>query len=32
VLALVLDRESIRIAFKALHEEDARLRGTALNI
>lgn len=30
VLALVLDRESIRIAFKALHQEDTRLRGTAL--
>jgi hypothetical protein len=30
VLALALDRESIRIAFKALHQEDARLRGTAL--
>ena len=30
ILALVLDRESIRIAFKALHEQDARLRGTAL--
>jgi hypothetical protein len=30
VLALVLDRESIRLAFKALHQEDARLRGTAL--
>jgi hypothetical protein len=30
VLALVLDRGSIRIAFEALHQEDARLRGTAL--
>jgi hypothetical protein len=30
ILALVLDRESIRIAFKALHQNDARLRGTAL--
>jgi len=30
LLALVLDRESIRIAFKALHAEDTRLRGTAL--
>ncbi len=30
ILALVLDRESIRIAFKALHQDDARLRGTAL--
>lgn len=30
ILALVLDRESIRIAFKALHQEDSRLRGTAL--
>jgi hypothetical protein len=30
ILALVLDRESIRTAFKALHQEDARLRGTAL--
>jgi len=30
ILALVLDRESIRIAFKALHQADARLRGTAL--
>jgi hypothetical protein len=30
VLALALDRESIRLAFKALHQEDARLRGTAL--
>ena len=30
ILALVLDRESIRIAFKALHQEDERLRGTAL--
>ena len=30
ILALVLDRESIRIAFKALHQEDTRLRGTAL--
>jgi hypothetical protein len=30
VLALVLDRESIRLAFKALHQDDARLRGTAL--
>jgi hypothetical protein len=30
MLALVLDRESIRLAFKALHQEDPRLRGTAL--
>jgi hypothetical protein len=30
ILALVLDRESIRLAFKALHQEDMRLRGTAL--
>jgi hypothetical protein len=30
VLALVLDRESIRLAFKALHQEDTRLRGIAL--
>jgi ATP/ADP translocase len=30
VLALVLDRDSIRLAFKALHQDDARLRGTAL--
>jgi hypothetical protein len=30
ILALVLDRESIRIALKALHQEDERLRGTAL--
>ena len=30
ILALVLDRDSIRIAFKALHREDERLRGTAL--
>jgi hypothetical protein len=30
VLALVLDRESMRIAFKALHQKDERLRGTAL--
>lgn len=30
ILALHLDRESLRIAFKALHEEDQRLRGTAL--
>ncbi len=30
LLALQLDRESLRIAFKALHEEDERLRGTAL--
>jgi AAA family ATP:ADP antiporter len=30
VLALHLDRESLRIAFAALHREDPRLRGTAL--
>ena len=30
LLALNLDRESFRIAFKALHEDDPRLRGTAL--
>jgi AAA family ATP:ADP antiporter len=30
LLALVLDRESLRLAFKALHEKDERLRGTAL--
>jgi AAA family ATP:ADP antiporter len=30
ILALHLDRESIRVAFKALHQEDERLRGTAL--
>lgn len=30
ILALVLDRESMRIAFKALHQNDERLRGTAL--
>jgi hypothetical protein len=30
ILALHIDRESLRIAFKALHEEDPHLRGTAL--
>jgi MFS family permease len=30
LLALHLDRESLRIAFKALHGQDDRLRGTAL--
>jgi AAA family ATP:ADP antiporter len=30
VLALHLDRKSLQIAFKALHEKDERLRGTAL--
>lgn len=30
LLALHLDRESLRIAFKALHEQDAHFRGTAL--
>lgn len=30
VLALHLDRDSLRIAFAALHREDLRLRGTAL--
>jgi hypothetical protein len=30
VLALYLDPESLRTAFKALHEEDEMLRGTAL--
>jgi len=30
ILALYADRESLRIAFKALHEEDPQLRGTAL--
>lgn len=30
LLALVLDHESLRLAFKALHEKDERLRGTAL--
>jgi len=30
ILALVLDRESMRIAFEALHQNDERLRGTAL--
>jgi ATP:ADP antiporter, AAA family len=30
LLALHLDRESLRIAFKALHGQDHRLRGTAL--
>jgi ATP:ADP antiporter, AAA family len=30
LLALVQDRESLRLAFKALHQEDKRLRGTAL--
>jgi AAA family ATP:ADP antiporter len=30
LLALNLDRQSLRLAFKALHESDQRLRGTAL--
>ena len=30
LLALHLDRASLRIAFKALHHEEERLRGTAL--
>jgi HEAT repeat protein len=30
ILALQLDRESIQIAFKALHEQDSAVRGTAL--
>jgi hypothetical protein len=30
LLALELDRDSLRLAFKALHQEDERLRGTAL--
>jgi hypothetical protein len=30
LLALRLDRQSLRLAFKALHESDERLRGTAL--
>jgi AAA family ATP:ADP antiporter len=30
LLALTLDRQSLRLAFKALHESDERLRGTAL--
>jgi hypothetical protein len=30
VLALVLPREPLRIAYRALHTTDARLRGTAL--
>jgi hypothetical protein len=30
ILALHIDRESLRFAFKALHEEDPHLRGTAL--
>jgi len=30
ILALYADRESLRIAFKALHDQDAQLRGTAL--
>lgn len=30
LLALTLDRQSLRLAFKALHESDTRLRGTAL--
>ena len=30
LLALSLDRESLRLAFKALHVSDERLRGTAL--
>ena len=30
LLALQLDRVSLRLAFKALHEKDERLRGTAL--
>jgi HEAT repeat protein len=30
LLALTLDRQSLRLAFKALHDSDQRLRGTAL--
>jgi HEAT repeat protein len=30
LLALMLDRQSLHIAFKALHDSDQRLRGTAL--
>jgi AAA family ATP:ADP antiporter len=30
ILAIHIDRESLRIAFKALHEEESHLRGTAL--
>jgi ATP:ADP antiporter, AAA family len=30
ILAIHIDRESLRIAFKALHEEEPHLRGTAL--
>jgi AAA family ATP:ADP antiporter len=30
ILALHLDRDSLRIAFRALHEKDERIRGTAL--
>jgi AAA family ATP:ADP antiporter len=30
LLALHLDRQSLRLAFKALHESDERVRGTAL--
>ena len=30
LLSLVLDRESLRLAFMALHEEDQHIRGTAL--
>jgi AAA family ATP:ADP antiporter len=30
LLALVLDRDSLHLAFKALHEDDPRIRGTAL--
>jgi ATP:ADP antiporter, AAA family len=30
ILALQLDRESVQIAFNALHEEDSAVRGTAL--
>jgi ATP:ADP antiporter, AAA family len=30
ILALHLDRDSLRIAFHALHEKDERIRGTAL--
>jgi AAA family ATP:ADP antiporter len=30
ILALHLDRDSLRIAFNALHEKDERIRGTAL--
>jgi hypothetical protein len=30
LLGLTLDRVSLRLAFKALHEKDERLRGTAL--